>query len=115
MSVGRRSAAVLAVAGKAVGLVAVSDPIKSSTPEALERLASQPTVNIEGLVAGYTGPGGKTILPGRAVAKLDLRLVPDQTREEAVRKLRAHLDARGFEDTSDTGEILAPTGRETTR
>ncbi len=67
-------------------------------PEALERLASQPTVNIEGLVAGYTGPGGKTILPGRAVAKLDLRLVPDQTRSEAVRKLRAHLDARGFED-----------------
>ncbi|HEX7034562.1 MAG TPA: M20/M25/M40 family metallo-hydrolase [Pseudomonadales bacterium] len=66
--------------------------------QALERLASQPTVNIEGLVAGYTGPGGKTILPGRAVAKLDLRLVPNQTRDEAVRKLRAHLDKRGFED-----------------
>jgi acetylornithine deacetylase/succinyl-diaminopimelate desuccinylase-like protein len=32
-------------------------------PKALERLASQPTVNIEGLVGGYTGPGGKTILP----------------------------------------------------
>jgi acetylornithine deacetylase/succinyl-diaminopimelate desuccinylase-like protein len=67
-------------------------------PQALERLASQPTVNIEGLVAGYTGPGGKTILPGRAVAKLDLRLVPNQTREEAVEKLRAHLDKRGFAD-----------------
>lgn len=66
--------------------------------QALERLASQPTVNIEGLVAGYTGPGGKTILPGRAVAKLDLRLVPNQTREEAVRKLRAHLDKHGFTD-----------------
>lgn len=66
--------------------------------QALERLASQPTVNIEGLVAGYTGPGGKTILPGRAVAKLDLRLVPNQTRKEAVQKLRAHLDKRGFAD-----------------
>jgi acetylornithine deacetylase/succinyl-diaminopimelate desuccinylase-like protein len=66
--------------------------------QALERLASQPTVNIEGLVAGYTGPGGKTILPGRAVAKLDLRLVPNQTRDEAVKKLRAHLDKRGFTD-----------------
>ena len=43
------------------------------------RLVSQPTVNIEGLVSGWTGPGGKTILPGRAVAKLDLRLVPDMT------------------------------------
>jgi acetylornithine deacetylase/succinyl-diaminopimelate desuccinylase-like protein len=67
-------------------------------PQALERLASQPTVNIEGLVAGYTGPGGKTILPGRAVAKLDLRLVPNQTRREAERKLRAHLDKHGFTD-----------------
>lgn len=59
-----------------------------------------PTVNIEGLVAGYTGPGGKTILPGRAVAKLDLRLVPNQTREECERKLRAHLDKRGFRDVA---------------
>jgi len=67
-------------------------------PQALERQASQPTVNIEGLVAGYTGPGGKTILPGRAVAKLDCRLVPNQTRKEAVAKLRAHLDKRGFAD-----------------
>ncbi|MBL8269566.1 M20/M25/M40 family metallo-hydrolase [Steroidobacter sp.] len=66
--------------------------------QALERLASQPTVNIEGLVGGYTGPGGKTILPGRAVAKLDLRLVPNQTRAEAVKKMRAHLDKRGFTD-----------------
>ena len=62
------------------------------------RLASQPTVNIEGLVAGYTGPGGKTVLPGRAEAKLDLRLVPDMTREEAVAKLKAHLAKRGYSD-----------------
>jgi acetylornithine deacetylase/succinyl-diaminopimelate desuccinylase-like protein len=66
--------------------------------DALMRLASQPTVNIEGLVAGYTGPGGKTILPHRGTAKLDLRLVPNQTRAEAERKLRAHLDAKGFQD-----------------
>lgn len=66
--------------------------------QALQRLAQEPTVNIEGLVAGYTGPGGKTILPGVATAKLDLRLVPDQTRAEAERKLRAHLDAHGFPD-----------------
>ena len=62
------------------------------------RLASQPTVNIEGLVSGYTGPGGKTVLPGRAEAKLDLRLVPDMTREEAEGKLKAHLAKRGFSD-----------------
>ena len=38
----------------------------------LERFMFTPTVNIEGLVAGYTGPGGKTVMPHRAVAKLDL-------------------------------------------
>jgi acetylornithine deacetylase/succinyl-diaminopimelate desuccinylase-like protein len=66
--------------------------------EALERLASQPTVNIEGMYAGYTGPGGKTILPSKATAKLDLRLVPDQTAAEAEAKLRAHLAKRGYGD-----------------
>jgi acetylornithine deacetylase/succinyl-diaminopimelate desuccinylase-like protein len=66
--------------------------------DALERLASQPTVNIEGMYAGYTGPGGKTILPARAVAKLDMRLVPDQTAAEAEAKLKAHLAKRGYGD-----------------
>jgi len=62
--------------------------------EALERLVSRPTVNIEGLVGGYTGPGGKTILPHRAVAKLDLRLVPDMTAAESLAALKAHLAVR---------------------
>ena len=66
--------------------------------EALEMLVSQPTVNIEGLVGGYTGPGGKTILPHKAVAKLDLRLVPDMTAAEALSALKAHLAKRGFGD-----------------
>ena len=66
--------------------------------ESLERLVSQPTVNIEGLVAGYTGPGGKTILPARGVAKLDLRLVPNMTVADALPKLRTHLERRGFGD-----------------
>ena len=66
--------------------------------EALELLVSRPTVNIEGLVGGYTGPGGKTILPHRAVAKLDLRLVPDMTAAEALKALKAHLAKRGFGD-----------------
>jgi acetylornithine deacetylase/succinyl-diaminopimelate desuccinylase-like protein len=66
--------------------------------QSLERLASQPTVNIQGLVAGYTGPGGKTILPARGVAKLDLRLVPNMTKDDSVAKLKAHLAKRGFGD-----------------
>lgn len=67
-------------------------------PVALQRLASQPTVNIQGLVGGYTGPGGKTVLPGRAKSKLECRLVPNQTFKEAEAKLRAHLIKRGFGD-----------------
>ena len=66
--------------------------------ESLERLVSRPTVNIEGLVGGYTGPGGKTVLPHKAVAKLDLRLVPDMKASEAIAALQAHLASRGFGD-----------------
>ena len=66
--------------------------------QANERLESQPTVNIEGLVGGYTGPGGKTILPHRAVAKIDMRLVPDMKAADALAALKAHLAKRGFSD-----------------
>jgi len=69
-----------------------------SFQESLEMLVSQPTVNIEGLVGGYTGPGGKTILPHRAVAKLDLRLVPDMTAAEALAALKAHLVKNDYGD-----------------
>lgn len=66
--------------------------------KSLERLAAEPTVNIEGLVAGYTGPGGKTVLPARGVAKLDFRLVPNMTAEDSLAKLKAHLAKKGFGD-----------------
>jgi acetylornithine deacetylase/succinyl-diaminopimelate desuccinylase-like protein len=69
-----------------------------SWQESLELLMSRPTVNIEGLVGGYTGPGGKTILPHRAVAKIDMRLVPDMQASEALAALKAHLAKRGFSD-----------------
>ncbi len=62
------------------------------------RLESQPTANIEGLVGGYTGPGGKTVLPHRAVAKMDFRLVPDMKAADVVPAIKAHLAKRGFGD-----------------
>ena len=64
----------------------------------MERLTGQPTINLQGLVGGYTGPGGKSILPSKAVAKLELRMVPDQRYEDTVRQLREHLDKRGYQD-----------------
>src|SRR5215212_8283106 len=66
--------------------------------DALVRLVTQPTINIEGLVGGYTGAGGKTILPHRAVAKIDMRLVPDMTAKGTLEKLKAHLTKHGFGD-----------------
>lgn len=56
------------------------------------------TLNIDGIWGGYTGPGTKTILPHKATAKVDSRLVPDQTPEEALRLIRAHLERNGFGD-----------------
>ena len=66
--------------------------------DALLRLVQQPTINIEGLVGGYTGPGGKTILPHRAVAKIDVRLVPDMTAQGTLTLIKAHLAKHGFGD-----------------
>ncbi len=57
-----------------------------------------PTCTICGLNSGYQGKGSKTVLPARASAKVDFRLVPDQDPEDIVAKLRAHLDAQGFGD-----------------
>jgi acetylornithine deacetylase/succinyl-diaminopimelate desuccinylase-like protein len=58
----------------------------------------EPTCTICGLTSGYQGPGSKTVLPAKASAKVDFRLVPDQFPEEIVKLLRSHLDAQGFED-----------------
>lgn len=57
-----------------------------------------PTCTICGITTGYQGVGMKTVLPARATAKVDFRLVPDQSPADIVAKLRAHLDAQGFGD-----------------
>ena len=66
--------------------------------DAMIALESQPTINIEGLVAGYTGPGGKTVLGHRAVAKIDMRLVPDMTASGTLALLKDYLAKKGFGD-----------------
>ncbi|WP_423605539.1 M20/M25/M40 family metallo-hydrolase [Sphingomonas sp. MS122] len=83
-------------AKKALGVSRWIDDM--SWEESLLRLAQVPTVNIQGLVSGYMGPGGKTVLPGKATAKIEMRLVPDMTKDDTLAKLRAHLDKRGFTD-----------------
>ena len=58
----------------------------------------EPTCTICGLTSGYQGSGSKTVLPARASAKVDFRLVPDQHPLEILDQLRIHLDNQGFDD-----------------
>ncbi|HTR96994.1 MAG TPA: M20/M25/M40 family metallo-hydrolase [Candidatus Acidoferrales bacterium] len=58
----------------------------------------EPTCTICGITTGYQGRGSKTVMPARASAKVDFRLVPDQTPKQVLRNLRAHLDQQGFAD-----------------
>lgn len=77
--------------------------IDGMTPEeAAAEMAFNTTLNVDGLWSGYTGEGTKTILPHKANAKVDSRLVPNQKPEEAVKLIRAHLDAQGFTDVKIT-------------
>ncbi|MDX1442757.1 MAG: M20/M25/M40 family metallo-hydrolase [Gammaproteobacteria bacterium] len=64
--------------------------------DALLELYYQPTLNIDGLVSGYTGEGVKTILPHRALAKVDSRLPYGLDPDVQLEKIRRHLDAEGF-------------------
>ncbi|MBI2758163.1 MAG: M20/M25/M40 family metallo-hydrolase [Chloroflexi bacterium] len=61
-----------------------------------------PTCTICGLTSGYQGPGSKTVLPARASAKVDFRLVIGQEPADIRKKLRAYLDAQGFSDVQIT-------------
>ena len=63
-----------------------------------ERSAFTPTCNIAGLVSGYTGEGSKTVLPAKAMAKIDFRLVPEQNPDDILTKLQAHLTSAGYSD-----------------
>ncbi len=69
-----------------------------SGTKALERLLYTPTLNIQGIKAGYTGPSFMTILPSRAKVKLEVRLVPEMSAERVNRVLTEHLRSRGFGD-----------------
>lgn len=66
--------------------------------EVLHAEMFDPTANIAGFYSGYSGPGAKTIVPSKATVKMDFRLVPQQTPEKMLELLRAHLDARGYQD-----------------
>jgi len=52
-----------------------------------ERTGARPTLEVNGLLSGWTGPGSKTVLPAKAMAKISCRLVPDQTAAEVENQM----------------------------
>lgn len=78
---------------------------------ALERLLFQPGLAIAGLESGFSGPGMKAVIPSKATAKLEIRIVPDQEPVAVVEQLRAHLDRHGFDDVELTVLATVETAR----
>jgi acetylornithine deacetylase/succinyl-diaminopimelate desuccinylase-like protein len=66
--------------------------------EIKKALAGGATCNVAGFISGYTGTGAKTVLPGKALAKIDFRLIPEMDPNRQVTRLRKHLKVKGFDD-----------------
>jgi acetylornithine deacetylase/succinyl-diaminopimelate desuccinylase-like protein len=58
----------------------------------LERLLVRPTVEVNGMLSGYTGEGSKTVLPAHAMAKVSCRLVPNQDPHKIAELFRKHVE-----------------------
>lgn len=61
-------------------------------------LVGEPTCNIAGFTSGYDGPGAKTVLPSKALVKIDFRLVPKMDPKKQLLRLKNHLRQNGFGD-----------------
>jgi acetylornithine deacetylase/succinyl-diaminopimelate desuccinylase-like protein len=83
-------------------MYAVKEFVGNLTGDDFKRAVFNPTCNIAGLTAGHQGEGMKTVIPSRATAKVDFRLVPGQDPDDIFAKLRTHLDQQGFRDVSIT-------------
>lgn len=66
----------------------------------LERIWTRPTLDVNGLTAGFQGEGSKTVIPATALAKISCRLVPDQDSAEIMAALRRHLERLAPEGTT---------------
>jgi len=58
----------------------------------VERVGARPTLDVNGMSSGFTGKGSKTVIPSWAMAKISMRLVPDQDPEEVTKQLQAYLE-----------------------
>ncbi len=75
----------------AIGRIGLSGMVPPDGRPYADRVMAQPTLNLSGFSGGYGGPGSKTIIPSTAIAKIDMRLVPEQTPDEIWDKVEAHV------------------------
>jgi acetylornithine deacetylase/succinyl-diaminopimelate desuccinylase-like protein len=59
----------------------------------LERTATRPTLDVNGIWGGYTGEGAKTVLPSKAYAKISMRLVPNQSPDKITELFKKHFES----------------------
>lgn len=79
--------------GEAIGRIGLDEMAPPTDLPYADRIMAQPTLNLAGISGGYGGPGSKTIIPSVAMAKIDMRLVPNQTPDDIWEKVSAHLAA----------------------
>ena len=60
----------------------------------IEQISTRPTAEVNGIIGGYTGEGAKTVIPGKAMAKVSFRLVGAQDPEGIRKKFREFVSAR---------------------
>jgi len=85
-----------------LGDVGLSVPAGEQDRGVVEQLWTRPTVEVNGIIGGYTGPGTKTVIPSQASAKISFRLVPGQVPADIIDGLHRFIDARLPADVSVT-------------
>jgi len=75
--------------------------------DVLERVFARPTLEVHGIRGGFTAEGAKTVIPARAVAKISLRLVPDQRPDEVVKELENAIAQAAPRGTTATFKLLS--------
>jgi acetylornithine deacetylase/succinyl-diaminopimelate desuccinylase-like protein len=98
-----------------LGQVGLKEPAGEKDRMLIEQIATRPTAEINGIVGGYTGEGAKTVIPGKASAKVSFRLVGQQDPKKVREAFRAFVKARlpvdctvEFANFADSGALQLP-------
>jgi acetylornithine deacetylase/succinyl-diaminopimelate desuccinylase-like protein len=83
---------------KFLGPIGLKIPAGEEGRMLIEQVSTRPTAEVNGIIGGYTGEGAKTVIPGKAMAKVSFRLVGAQDPEKIRQYFRAFVRARLPED-----------------